>query len=48
MAITERQGLQLGSPDEIAFRLNWISREQLLKRAKLFSKTKYGQYLQEL
>ena len=48
MAITERQGLQLGSPDEIAFRLNWISREQLLKRAELFSKTKYGQYLREL
>ena len=43
--LTERQGLQVGSPDEVAFQLDWISRDQLSKRAELFGKNKYGQYL---
>ncbi len=46
--LTERQGLQVGSPDEIAFQLNWITREQLIERAKLFNKNKYGQYIENL
>ncbi|KZY34379.1 glucose-1-phosphate thymidylyltransferase [Roseovarius sp. HI0049] len=40
-----RQGLQTGSPDEIAFSLGWISREDLRARAKQFGKNRYGQYL---
>ena len=43
--LTERQGLQVGSPDEVAYQLNWISRDQLRERAELFGKNKYGQYL---
>ncbi|XAT58204.1 glucose-1-phosphate thymidylyltransferase RfbA [Rhodobacteraceae bacterium IMCC1335] len=43
--LTERQGLQVGSPDEVAYQLDWISRDQLRKRAELFGKNKYGQYL---
>jgi glucose-1-phosphate thymidylyltransferase len=43
--LTERQGLQVGSPDEVAYQLGRISRDQLYKRAELFGKNKYGQYL---
>jgi len=43
--IEERQGLQVGSPDEIAFRQGWIDGAALKKRAKLFGKTGYGRYL---
>ncbi len=46
--LTERQGLQIGSPDEIAYRMNWITNEQLGERIKMFRKNKYGQSLQNL
>ena len=46
--MTERQGLQVGSPDEVAFHQNWISREDLLRRAKKFDKNFYGEYLKQL
>lgn len=40
-----RQGLQVGSPDEIAFDHGWIDREALRARASLFGKNDYGAYL---
>jgi glucose-1-phosphate thymidylyltransferase len=40
-----RQGLQVGCPDEIAFRAGWIDREALAGRAAIFGKNDYGQYL---
>ena len=43
--LTERQGLQVGSPDEVACQLDWISTDQFRERAELFGKNKYGQYL---
>lgn len=43
--LTERQGLQVGSPDEVAYVLEWIRKDELCQRAKLFGKNKYGQYL---
>ncbi len=46
--LQDRQGLQTGSPDEIAFSLGWINEEQLLERARTFGKNKYGQYLEAL
>ena len=46
--LEQRQGLQVGSPDEIAFHLGWISRSELAKRAALFQKNAYGQYLAAL
>lgn len=46
--LQERQGLQTGSPDEIAFEAGWISADALLKRAKQFGKNNYGAYLQAL
>ena len=46
--LTERQGLQAGSPDEIAYAAGWIERNQLAERAKLFHKSDYGRYLRSL
>ena len=43
-----RQGLQVGSPDEIAFHAGWIDRAQLAKRAEIFRKNDYGSYLQSI
>ncbi len=43
-----RQGLQTGSPDEIAFEKGWLSPEDLERRAELFKKNTYGEYLFEL
>jgi len=46
--LTERQGLQIGSPDETAYQMNWITKEQLCERTTLFGKNKYGQHLIEI
>lgn len=46
--LTDRQGLQSGSPDEIAFGLGWINEAGLAERAKIFQKTAYGAYLRSL
>ena len=43
--LQDRQGLQTGSPDEIAFAKGWIDRAQLEARAKKFGKNDYGRYL---
>ncbi|MDQ7775133.1 MAG: glucose-1-phosphate thymidylyltransferase RfbA [Paracoccus aminovorans] len=43
--LEQRQGLQTGCPEEIAFEAGWISADQLRARAKLFSKNAYGKYL---
>ncbi|PVA07743.1 hypothetical protein DC363_03700 [Thalassorhabdomicrobium marinisediminis] len=43
-----RQGLQTGSPDEIAFSHGWIDKSALRDRAKLFTKNDYGAYLLSL
>ena len=46
--LVERQGLQVGSPDEIAYKLKWITKRQLTKNAQVFGKNIYGQYLENL
>ncbi len=46
--LTERQGLQVGSPDEVAYQSNWITKEQITARAKKFDKNGYGTYLRNL
>lgn len=43
--LEKRQGMQTGSPDEIAFEAGWISAEDLSIRAKRFAKNNYGEYL---
>ena len=46
--LTERQGLQVGCPDEIAYRVGWIDRAGLATRAEAFRKNDYGRYLQAI
>ena len=46
--LTERQGLQIGSPDEIAYHMGWITIDQLTERAEFFRKNEYGKRLIEL
>ncbi|MDR5655062.1 glucose-1-phosphate thymidylyltransferase RfbA [Ruixingdingia sedimenti] len=46
--LEKRQGLQVGCPEEIAYTKGWISRENLLIRAKLFDKNDYGKYLKDM
>ena len=46
--LTERQGLQVGSPDEVAYQLKWINKEQLFERGLLFEKNRYGQFLEKV
>ncbi|KPD10776.1 glucose-1-phosphate thymidylyltransferase RfbA [Phaeobacter sp. 11ANDIMAR09] len=46
--LQERQGLQTGCPEEIAYEAGWISRDQLKARAALFAKNEYGRYLEQL
>lgn len=46
--LTERQGLQVGSPDEVSYQLGWITKQQLIKTSKKFGKNKYGAYLKSL
>ena len=46
--LTARQGLQSGSPEEIAFEQGWISREDLLRAAEPLGKNAYGEYLRQI
>tara|TARA_R110002049_G_scaffold117332_2_gene270545 strand:- start:132563 stop:133444 length:882 start_codon:yes stop_codon:yes gene_type:complete len=46
--LEKRQGLQTGSPDEIAFASGWITAKDLRDRAEKFRKNDYGQYLMAL
>lgn len=43
--LTERQGFQVGAPEEIAYRAGWIDNAALRARAELFRKNGYGDYL---
>jgi glucose-1-phosphate thymidylyltransferase len=46
--IESRQGVQVASLEEIAFRRGWISSERLLQLAEPMRKNHYGQYLIQL
>ena len=46
--LEKRQGVQSGSPDEIAFENAWIDGDALRARAKQFEKNDYGRYLLDL
>ncbi|MFT4784221.1 MAG: glucose-1-phosphate thymidylyltransferase [Paracoccaceae bacterium] len=46
--LQDRQGLQTGCPEEIAFEAGWIDAVQLRARAALFKKNDYGRYLLRL
>jgi len=40
--LQDRQGMQVGSPDEIAYRLGWIDRDGLAARVRLYGRSSYG------
>jgi glucose-1-phosphate thymidylyltransferase len=43
--IQKRQGLKVSCPEEIAYRLGYITKKDLFKLASLLNKNDYGQYL---
>jgi len=47
-AIEARQGLQVASPEEVAYRQGWINAVQLGELGSVLGKTAYGQYLLNL
>ena len=47
-AVEDRQGLMISCPEEIAYRLGYIDREQLKKLANDHKHTHYGDYLDNL
>jgi glucose-1-phosphate thymidylyltransferase len=47
-AVEKRQGLKIGCPEEIAWRMGFISDEQLAQLAAPSNKGQYGLYLREL
>ena len=46
--LSDRQGQQVGCPEEIAFENGWISASELAERAEFFAKTNYGAHLKRL
>ena len=46
--LEDRQGLQSGCPEEIAFAAGWIDEEMLRSQAERYQKNRYGLYLMRL
>ncbi|WP_313304643.1 glucose-1-phosphate thymidylyltransferase RfbA [Empedobacter sp.] len=43
--IEERQGMKIGAIEEVAYRMGYINKEQLVKAAEPLQKSGYGEYL---
>jgi len=43
--LSQRQGMQIGCPEEIAFQKGWIDATALAAMARQYEKTDYGRYL---
>lgn len=43
--IEKRQGIKISAPEEIAYRYEWINKEELLESAAKYGKSPYGQHL---
>ncbi|MBQ7740841.1 MAG: glucose-1-phosphate thymidylyltransferase RfbA [Eubacterium sp.] len=46
--IQSQQGIRISAPEEIAYRFNMITRQQLLEAAEKYGKSDYGKYLKSV
>ena len=46
--IQKRQGLIIGSPEEVAWRMGWINENQLIRLIEKLNKSEYGSYLSNI
>ncbi len=46
--IEKRQGLKIGCIEEVAYRMGWISREDLLELSRRYKNSGYGEYLRRI
>ncbi len=46
--IEERQGMKIGAIEEVAYRMGYINKEQLIKIAEPLKKSGYGEYLMKI
>ena len=46
--IQKRQGIEISAPEEIAFRKEWLTREELLAAAEHYGKSPYGEHLKRV
>ncbi len=46
--VEQRQGLKICCPDEVAYRMGYITKKQLLENAEPLKKNSYGQYLLQI
>lgn len=47
-AIQERQGFKISCIEEIAYRMGWIDRKQILHLSERYAKNEYGEYLRSI
>jgi glucose-1-phosphate thymidylyltransferase len=47
-ALEKRQGMKIGCPEEIAYRMGYIDRQQLMRLANILGRGAYGSYLMEI
>jgi glucose-1-phosphate thymidylyltransferase len=47
-AIQERQGFKISCIEEVAYRMGWIDRHQILRHSERYAKNEYGEYLRSL
>lgn len=46
--VQQRQGIVISAPEEIAYKNQWISKDELLKSAEKYGKSPYGQHLKNV
>src|SRR5262245_49104103 len=47
-ALEKRQGMKIACPEEVAYRMGYIDRQQLAKLARALDTSDYGRYLEEI
>lgn len=46
--VEKRQSIKISAPEEIAYRMGWITSEELLQSAAMYGKSPYGQHLRRV